>query len=74
MSTETLDWTDIAPTQDVEIWEKYEHLIAAWWGNHTRAVNETVARMQTTHVEVERVLQEKFDYEYDNGLIEVGDA
>lgn len=72
--TETLDWEDIAPEADVAIWEKYEYLIAAWWGNHTRAVDETVVRMHTTHREVERVLEERFAYEYDHGTRTLGDA
>lgn len=67
------DWEDIAPEADVRIFERYTDLIARWWGNEARAISETASRMGVSYAKVQSVIDSRFEYMYDNDMIQVGD-
>lgn len=68
-----LDWEDVAPETDVAIYERYADLIARWWGNEARAISETAARSGVSYARVQTIIDARFQYMYDNDLIEVGE-
>lgn len=71
-NTVPADWEDVAPQEDVRIYERYADLVARWWGNEARAISETANRMGVSYARVQAVVDSRFEYLYDQGMIQTG--